>query len=168
MDTTTLVHRGEKELLRGQLEDQRAHVLGVLEGLDDAALRRPVLPSGWSPLGLVQHLTLDVEHFWFEVVVAGLPLRTPDGASAWQVGPEVPASAVLAAYRHATEGADAVIAATPLDAPPRWWPTDLADGWRLHSLREVLLHVLTETACHAGHLDAARELLDGRQWLVLD
>jgi hypothetical protein len=39
--------------------------------------------------------------------------------------------------------------------------------WRLHDLREILLHVITETACHAGHLDAARELIDGRRWLVL-
>jgi hypothetical protein len=31
----------------------------------------------------------------------------------------------------------------------------------------VLLHVVTETACHAGHLDAARELTDGRTWMVL-
>jgi hypothetical protein len=34
-------------------------------------------------------------------------------------------------------------------------------------LRAIVLHVLTETACHAGHLDAARELLDGRLWLEL-
>jgi hypothetical protein len=31
----------------------------------------------------------------------------------------------------------------------------------------VILQVITETACHTGHLDAARELFDGRQWLVL-
>jgi hypothetical protein len=30
------------------------------------------------------------------------------------------------------------------------------------------MHVITETATHAGHMDAARELIDGRQWLVLD
>ena len=36
-----------------------------------------------------------------------------------------------------------------------------------HTAREVVLHVLTETAVHAGHLDAARELIDGRTWLVL-
>ncbi len=36
-----------------------------------------------------------------------------------------------------------------------------------HDLREVLLHVITETTCHTGHLDAARELIDGRQGLVL-
>jgi len=37
----------------------------------------------------------------------------------------------------------------------------------MDDLREILLHVITETACHAGHLDAARELIDGKQWLVL-
>ena len=31
----------------------------------------------------------------------------------------------------------------------------------------VLLHVIAETACHAGHLDAARELIDGQTWLIL-
>ena len=35
-------------------------------------------------------------------------------------------------------------------------------------MREVLLHVITETATHAGHLDAARELLDGRTWMGPD
>jgi hypothetical protein len=30
-----------------------------------------------------------------------------------------------------------------------------------------MLHVITETACHAGHLDAVRELIDGRTWMVL-
>ena len=34
-------------------------------------------------------------------------------------------------------------------------------------LRDTVLHVLTETACHAGHLDTVRELIDGRTWLVL-
>jgi hypothetical protein len=34
-------------------------------------------------------------------------------------------------------------------------------------VREVVLHVITETACHAGHLDTARELIDGRLWMVL-
>jgi hypothetical protein len=38
---------------------------------------------------------------------------------------------------------------------------------RLDDLREILLHVIAETACHAGHLDTARELIDGRQWMVL-
>ena len=52
-------------------------------------------------------------------------------------------------------------------AAPSRWPEDLFGGWRLHSVREIILHVMTETAGHAGHLDAVRELIDGRQWLVL-
>lgn len=34
-------------------------------------------------------------------------------------------------------------------------------------LRETILHVVAETACHAGHLDVVGELIDGRSWLVL-
>ena len=51
-----------------------------------------------------------------------------------------------------------------LDAPPARWP-DYFSSWRLRDVREIILHVITETAVHAGHLDAARELLDGRTWL---
>ena len=42
---------------------------------------------------------------------------------------------------------------------------DAEGEWRLHDVRDVLLHVITETACHAGHLDAVRELIDGQQGL---
>ncbi|MFC7479388.1 DUF664 domain-containing protein [Luedemannella flava] len=34
--------------------------------------------------------------------------------------------------------------------------------------RGLLLHVITETATHAGHLDAVRELIDGRTWFVVE
>lgn len=71
------------------------------------------------------------------------------------------------AYRREIELADAIIAATSLDSPPAWWPEDLFGSWRLDDLREILLHVIVETACDAGHLDAARELIDGRQSIVL-
>lgn len=161
----------ETAALLASLNDQRAHVLGILEGLDDAALRRPALPTGWSCLGLVQHLTLDVELFWFRAVVAGeeaaiAELTTIENA--WRVGADTPAAAVFDRYRREIERANRVIAAAPLDAAPAWWPPDLFGDWRIGSVREVILHVLTETACHAGHLDAARELIDGRTWLILD
>ncbi|MFF1361037.1 DUF664 domain-containing protein [Streptomyces sp. NPDC058297] len=48
-----------------------------------------------------------------------------------------------------------------------WWPHHLFGEPHLHTLRDILLHVITETACHAGQLDAARELLDGRRRMVL-
>jgi CO dehydrogenase/acetyl-CoA synthase alpha subunit len=43
----------------------------------------------------------------------------------------------------------------------------LAELAAQQAAREITLHVITETACHAGHLDAVRELIDGRQWLVV-
>lgn len=152
------------------LDGRRRHVLGILDGLDDDALRRPVLPSGWNCLGLVQHLALDVERFWFRGVLAGdeeIIRNLPTGDEAWNVGPEVTAAAILDGYRQETAAADAVITASPADAALAWWPHDLFGEPHLHTLRDVLLHVITGTACHAGHLDAARELIDGRRWLVL-
>ena len=65
------------------------------------------------------------------------------------------------------EVADAVIAGMSLEARPLQW----RDAWgpcHVENLRDALLHVITETATHAGHLDAARELIDGRQHLVLE
>ena len=85
---------------------------------------------------------------------------------AWQVDPDVPAGDVLSLYRREAELADGVIAATPLDTAPLNWP-DFFGNWRLENLRAIILHVITETATHAGHLDAARELIDGRTWLIL-
>jgi len=160
----------EAELLLAHLRSQRRHVLGILEGLEDEALRRPVLPSGWSCLGLVRHLALDDERFWFRGVVAGeQEVRDEVAAaseSAWRVGPDETAEQVLARYREEAERTDAIIASTPLDTAPAWWP-DFFGEFRMDSLREVVLHVITETATHAGHLDAVRELIDGRTWLVL-
>ncbi|WP_240434898.1 DUF664 domain-containing protein [Streptomyces sp. YIM 130001] len=74
---------------------------------------------------------------------------------------------MLDAYRRETGLSDAVIAGTPAGAVPAGWPRDLFGEPHLHILRDVVLHVITETACHAGHLDAARELVDGRRRLVL-
>jgi len=161
----------ESKMLLAYLNAQREHVLGILEGLDEEALRRPVLPSGWSCLGLVRHLALDDERFWFRGIVAGEQTvidqvaEGPDDA--WQVGPDVPVEAVFDMYRQQIDLTNAIITATPLDAAPAWWPKELFGDWRLDNLREIILHVLTETAVHAGHLDAARELIDGRTWLVL-
>jgi len=160
----------EMRMLKAYLAAQREHVLGILEGLDEETLRRPVLPSGWTCLGLVNHLAIDVERFWFRAVVAAeaAVTETIDDApdEAWQVGPEVSVKSVLALYRHEIALADAVIDATALDSPPAWWPEVFGD-FRLVDLRDVILHVIVETACHAGHLDTVRELIDGRQWLVL-
>lgn len=74
-----------------------------------------------------------------------------------------PASVI---QRVRTETSDALTGAgeLALDAEPQWWPVGEWGGWRLHTFGEVLLHLLVETSCHAGHLDAARELIDGSTW----
>jgi hypothetical protein len=46
----------ETRVLLQFLDTERDHVLGILEGLSEEQLRRPVLPSGWNCLGLVKHL----------------------------------------------------------------------------------------------------------------
>ena len=163
-------HAWERELLLERLAGLRAHILEQLEGLSDADLRRSVLPSGWSSLGLVRHLTLSDERYWFEVVMAGGDLGFwPDGANAdWHVAVDESSDRVLAAYREAIGASDAIIAGLTLDDPPArpedWWGDA---GLRFPDLRSVIVHVIVETATHAGHLDAVRELIDSRQHIVL-
>jgi hypothetical protein len=161
----------ESHVFQRHLDEQRNHVLGILDGLSDDALLQPTLPSGWNCLGLVKHLALDVEHYWFRCIVAGEPLEfftsMPEHErDLWQVRPDETAADIFTLYRHEIERSNTVIADTPLDAPPHqrdaWW-----GEWDVPDLRFILFHVIKETACHAGHLDAARELIDGRQWIVL-
>jgi hypothetical protein len=119
---------------------------------------------------MVQHLTLSDERFWFRGIASGATeyVNTSEevAEAIWQLPPDVPAAAVLDAYRQEIELADGVIATTPLDKPPAFWPVEMWPNWKLPDFRAVMLHVITETACHAGHLDAARELIDGTQWLA--
>jgi len=169
-----LTHHGlvdhETEVLLGFLDAEREHVLGILEGFSEEQLRRPMLPSGWNCLGMVKHLALSDEHYWFQCVVAGESFDFfPEGPDAdWQVGPDESAEDIFGLYRDEIARSNAIIAATPLLAPPRQLDPRWGEwGKRFTDLRFVMLHVLKETATHAGHLDAAAELLDGRQWIVL-
>jgi hypothetical protein len=164
------VTMSEADVLLRFLTAQRAHVLGVVEGLTDEELRRPILPSGWSCLGMLKHLALADEHYWFRCIVGGEPIDFfPEGPGAdWRVDPGESAGDIVNLYCDEIERANAVIVATPLDTAPRrrdplWdeWGMDFPD------LRYIMLHMITETACHAGHLDAACELIDGRQWIVV-
>ncbi|MGH3731430.1 MAG: DUF664 domain-containing protein [Micromonosporaceae bacterium] len=130
----------------------------------------PVRRTGRTIIGMLKHLALSDEHYWFRCAVNGEPLDYfPPGPNAdWQVDESESAEAVFALYRDEIERSNTIIAATELDAPPRqpdaWWAES---GMDLPDLRSILMHVLTETAVHAGHLDAVRELIDGRQWIAL-
>ena len=168
---TLPVVSAETESLVRCVDQQRESVLGIVGGLPVAALRRAVFPSGWTCLGLIHHLAVDDERYWFRGVAAGEPIGFPaDEDSGWLAGPQIAAGEVFRLYREEIARADAIIAATPLKAParrrdPRWdawgWPGPAETV----NLRWIILHMIEETARHAGHLDTARELLDGRTGL---
>ncbi|MET0495221.1 MAG: DUF664 domain-containing protein, partial [Actinoplanes sp.] len=100
---------------------------------------------------LVNHLT-NVEWRWIDGEILGEPTgKTEDE---YTPGPELTIEAALAAYRARAEKTDAAVREIKnLTTPGR-----SGDGT---DLRFVLLHLINETARHAGHADAVRELLDG-------
>ncbi|ACQ81039.1 protein of unknown function DUF664 [Beutenbergia cavernae DSM 12333] len=159
----------ERAALLLALGSARRHVLDQAAGMDEAQLRAVVAPSGWSTLGLLRHLTLSDERYWFEVVVAGGPLDFwPEGPNGdWVVADDEDPDAVLTAYRHAIATSDRILAGVDLDAPPRRPEPGWADSGAFPTVRSVVLHVIVETSTHAGQLDLVREVLDGHQHLVL-
>lgn len=153
-------------LLVRALENQRSHVLATVDGLDESDLTRPFSPSGWTPAGMIQHLALDDERYWFRDVFAGQSVELDDDpVNAWVVTPGGGRAAVER-YREECALANEVIAAHSPDDEPAAWP-ERWGSWRLSNLYQLTLHVITETSCHAGHLDIAREFIDGTQHTVV-
>jgi uncharacterized damage-inducible protein DinB len=153
----------EKKALLAFLEWQRASVLAIIDGLDADALTASVVPSGWTPLGLVEHLGYAERH-WFQEIATGSadPLPWPDDNTPLLTSR--PPSAVLEFYRDQCERSDAIITALPLSSPPRALHPG-ALGEQITDLRGIILHMIEETARHAGHLDIVRELMDGKTGL---
>ena len=58
------------DMLRDFLRAQRESVLAIVEGLSEEAWHRSVVPTGWTPAGMVEHLG-GAEWHWFQGVVAG-------------------------------------------------------------------------------------------------
>lgn len=152
----------ERTQLVGWLDLQRAIVHMKCEGLPDADAHRCVLPA--SPLmtmaGVVSHLRW-VEHLWFEIAFLGRPAAGPqfdDGpGDADMMVSGVPLARLLEEYARQCAVSNEIIAAHPLDEPGKHTGFAAAAA----SLRWMLIHMVEETARHAGHLDAIRELLDG-------
>ncbi len=164
---TTLPDDVTKDELLGWLDAKRRHVRQQVEELAEPDRRRSQVPSGWTPLGVVQHLALDVERVWFRAVMAGQDVVLPQGYEGWTVADDRSTADVLEEYATECRLADDAVRDLSLDAAPVWWFEGAGDP-PYTTLREVLLHVLVETATHAGHLDISRELTDGGQRLVLD
>jgi uncharacterized damage-inducible protein DinB len=148
----------ERRVLAAVLEYQRETIVMKTEGLDDEAARRPGVPSGTSPAGVVKHLA-HVERWWFHAVFAGRDVEFPwsenDRDADWRVEAGESLADLVAAYRAAWEESNRVAAAaSSLDA------VSFHEEHRV-SLRWIYLHMIEETARHAGHVDILREQLDG-------
>lgn len=148
----------EKESLHVSLDRHRDVVLWKIEGLDDEQLRRPMTPSGTTLLGLVKHLGA-MEYEWFcdtfGVETEPLPLDDDDENADLRIEPQDTTEEIVAFYGRARAAADKVIESREIE--------DLGTAWfgEAVSLRWVLIHMIEETARHAGHLDIVRELIDG-------
>jgi hypothetical protein len=163
----------ERDRLQHFLDEQRNAVLAIIEGLGEAQLHTPVLPSGWTPIGLIRHLA-GAEAMWFQWVVLGTQPQVTwdDGLDDPPYDPEVPfttehsSAAVIEQYRRQCGMSNEIPQSRDLHAALLGehgldWPEE-----PITDLRWVVLHMIEETARHAGHLDAARELLDGATGLA--
>jgi Protein of unknown function (DUF664) len=162
-ETTTMLLRvpftgDEKQSLHVSLDRHRDAVLWKLEGLDDTNLRRAMTPSGTNLLGMVKHLAA-VEYSWFcqtfGRTTEPLPFVDNDPDADLRVRPDETTEDVLAFYGRARASADQVIDEVDLEQTGTAWFGDAV------SMRWVLIHMVEETARHAGHVDILRELIDG-------
>jgi len=166
-DGTDHAHPTMIDLLLRYLQRERENLLGALDGLSDHDVRRPMTPSGTSLLGLVKHVAT-VELGYFGECV-GRPWPEPiawDNEPAFKAGEDMYALAdesremLVDLYRRSWAFADQNIRELGLDARADvpWWPEDRTPT----TLGYLVVHMLSETAHHAGHADIVRESIDGR------
>jgi uncharacterized damage-inducible protein DinB len=150
-------------LLLDYLDFYRGVVAGKLAGLGDEQLTGSVVPSGWTPSGLVHHL-VNVERRWLEWGFLGEQIDRPwrDRAEddGW-VTLELPTAELEAMLDAAAARTRRIVEAHQLTEVSR--PTGrFREEATAPQLQWILLHLVQEYARHAGHLDIACELLDGR------
>jgi hypothetical protein len=149
------------EVLLGYLDYFRSVVLSKLDGLPESELRASRLPSGWTPLELLKHLTY-VEARWLEWGFEGQDVDDPWGDSRdgqWYVDPGESLAGLVAQFTSRAAASRSIVERHDLaesGQPGQRW-----EGAAPPPLERVLLHLIQEYARHAGHLDVVRELVDG-------
>ncbi|RNI21723.1 DUF664 domain-containing protein [Flexivirga caeni] len=154
------------------MERQRAGVRAIVAGMPEEHWHTSVVPSGWTPAGLVAHLGGAERHWTCGVVLDDDPGHPFDeDGDDEPYDPDAPfvidwpSAKVLAYYRDQAAATDRMLARTALDAAPRGWHGGPGTS-QLGTVRDVVLHLIEETATHSGHLEIARELLDGKTRLA--
>jgi hypothetical protein len=155
------------ELLLAYLDRYRDVVERKLTGLSEADLRSSRLPSGWSPLELLQHLVF-MERRWLVWAFLGEDVPSPWGDGGphgspgrrWHVAPETTLDHLVAALHDGGRRTREIATGAGLSDVARPGGR-FRDPAQAPTLGWILCHVLEEYARHAGHLDIVRELIDG-------
>lgn len=159
--STDFTITNERDALAGFLDRQRDALVRKVRGVSDADARRAPTASSLTLLGLLKHSAV-WEARWFQAVVAGRPL--PDGWPEHEspiqnedflVGDDDTVEQWVARYEEAVVASRRIVADTELDDSCA--RTDIIEC----NVRCVMLHLIEETARHAGHADLIRETLDG-------
>jgi uncharacterized damage-inducible protein DinB len=149
----------EKTMLSAFLDRYRETVIWKLDGLSKEEAGQRLVPSATTLLGIVKHLAY-VERGWFQGDFAGDEITFPwpededDRDPDFRVEAADTIESVSALYRQEIARSREIVARASLD--------DLSkEKDKPHSLRWIMIHMIEETARHAGHLDILRELTDG-------
>ena len=151
-----------REILLQQLSFYRATLLSKLDGLGAEQRTGSILPSGWSPLGLLKHLVF-VERRWMQWGFEAEQVADPWGdhdpdSEGWLVTPQDSVVDLTAKMGEIAARTEAAASQAELTERARLGGRFSSDpptlGW-------ILAHLLQEYARHVGHLDVVRELLDG-------
>jgi uncharacterized damage-inducible protein DinB len=161
-DATTT---SERDSLGQYLDYQRETILLKTEGLTKEQLAQKIPTSDLTLAGILYHLAL-VEEAWFEVDFLGHACREDWEGIDWEADPNYEFRTALEKepdwlrrrYRDACNRARQVAAAAgSLDDVS----VSTRVGGKPFTLRWVMLHLIEETARHAGHADLLREAVDG-------
>lgn len=157
---------GDETTLLGQFLDYyRATIVRKAEGLTREQLAHRIEPSTLTLAGLLHHLAL-VEESWFQERLLGREMAEPWASVDWDASPDWDfdtahdhePDVLIARYEAACERSRAAVAEVgDLDAV---MVNTNRRGERM-TLRWILLHMIEETARHAGHADLLRETTDG-------
>ncbi|MFI9751147.1 DinB family protein [Streptomyces collinus] len=154
----------EKTDLLAAFAEQRALLLITVRGLTDAQAGRRTTVSELTLGGIVKHLATG-EEMWTRIMSerdGELPEGMLDTAQ-YRMAEDDTLPALLERYASAARATEEAVAALPdLDVgvplPKTPWSPPEPEFW---SARRILLHLIRETAQHAGHADLVRETLDG-------
>jgi hypothetical protein len=147
----------ELTTLREMLDYYRVVMIRKAEGLTTAQATEQSTPSGLTLFTLIRHLT-DVERGWFrdldDPTAPFLYCTDDDPDGDFHPGPDDTVEDALDAYRAEIARSNEIIAGHSLD-------TEVPDQGGTVNLRWIMVHMIEETARHAGHADILRELTDG-------